>query len=457
MLRNVLLILFVFASSYSFAQNAEGAWLGNLSVPGATLKIVFNISKSNTGYTATMDSPDQGAYGIAVSEVTIKGENIHIEISAAKIVFEGKLAGDSITGKFLQNGMEFPMVLIRSKNGAPAYDRPQEPKPPFPYYSEEVTFQNKKAGIQLSGTLTLPDNKGKYPTVVMITGSGPQNRDEELMGHKPFLVISDYLTRNGIGVLRFDDRGVGKSQGDFKSATTGDFATDVESALEYLRTRKDVDSKKLGLIGHSEGGLIAPMVAVWDPKVNFIALLSAPGLRGDELILLQKKVIEQKMGVPDSLVEKGQELFAGAYNIVKNNTDTSKLFDEVKNYFAKKLNSGTVSEEVENLTKQIADSWMKYFLSLDPTMYLKQLKCGVLAINGENDLQVPYPQNTNAIKEALTSSGNKNYQIIHFPKLNHLLQESNSGLPQEYSSITQTISPEVLKSMTDWILQQVKK
>ncbi|HAH58159.1 MAG TPA: alpha/beta hydrolase, partial [Bacteroidales bacterium] len=299
-----ILIVTLLISHVLTAQDITGQWNGILNVPGIQLRLVFNVSKSDKGYSSTMDSPDQGANDIPVTNTTFENSNIKFEVANLRIEYIGELKGNEIIGTFKQAGQEFPMNLSRKAIEKEVIKRPQEPSKPYNYYSEEVTFQNTKANILLAGTLTLPEKEGNFPVVILITGSGPQNRDEELLGHKPFLVIADYLTKNGIGVLRYDDRGVGQSTGDFKAATTADFATDVESAIEYLKTRKEVNVHKIGLIGHSEGGIIAPMVASASNDVSFIVLLAGTGIRGDKLLLLQQELIAKANGVSETEIEK---------------------------------------------------------------------------------------------------------------------------------------------------------
>lgn len=259
------------------AQEISGKWYGMLKLPGTELTIVVNISKTEAGaYTATMDSPDQGAFGIPVNSVTFENKQLELKIDALQAAYKAELVDMVLKGTFTQMGQDLNLNLSQEEIKKPKALRPQEPQKPYPYHDEEVTFTNSKAGIKLAGTLTLPNKSGKFPAVVLISGSGPQNRDEEVFGHKPFLVLADYLTRNGIAVLRFDDRGVNLSEGDHSTATSADFATDVESAVAYLKTRSEIDHKKIGLMGHSEGGLIAPMVAAKDKSIAFIVLLAGP-------------------------------------------------------------------------------------------------------------------------------------------------------------------------------------
>ena len=452
-------ILFAFAilPLFSFAQNITGTWYGTLKAQGQNIKLVFHISKVENGFTATMDSPDQGAKGIPVNTTTFDGSKLKLEITAANIEYDGELKDTIITGNFMQSGFSFPMDLTRNQNLSAGVKRPQEPVKPYPYYSEDVTFRNEKANVTLAGTLTMPKKEGDYPAVILITGSGAQNRDEEILGHKPFLVIADYLTRNGIAVLRYDDRGTAKSTGDFRSGTTADFATDAESAFTYLQSRKEINPKKIGLIGHSEGGTIAPMVASRNKEIDFIVMLAGPGLPGNELLLLQKERIEQKMNVPDSSITKGQVIFKGAYDIIlASQPNDTTLKSKVRAYFKEQFAADAGDNLVDGITNQIVSPWMVYFIKLNPIPFLEKVKCPVLALNGANDLQVPPKEDLAAIANALKTGGNKNVTIKEIAGLNHLFQESATGLPSDYGKIEQTFSPEVLKYMTDWIKIQVK-
>src|SRR4030066_1104390 len=254
----------VFAQQQDTSEiSIEGIWEGKLKVPGVELRIVCKISKNPDGsLTATLDSPDQGVTGIAVEKVMVKDNTLYLEINSVGGIFEGKISSDFLTieGQWKQSGQTLPLTVKRVNKAVEVF-RPQEPKKPYPYLEEEVVYENKEAEITLTGTLTLPSEQDSFPAVLLITGSGPQDRNEAIAGHRPFLVLADYLTRQGITVLRVDDRGVGESTGDFSQATSGDFASDVLAGIEYLKARKEINPKKIGLVGHSEGGIIAPMVA----------------------------------------------------------------------------------------------------------------------------------------------------------------------------------------------------
>lgn len=446
------ILLVVFALSVS-AQKITGQWQGALLLPTGKLRVVFNISEKNQKYTATMDSPDQGVKGIPVTKITVEKPVITIEVASARIEYKGTLEGNLIKGTFTQAGQAFPMDLTQN-TGMIKTNRPQEPKPPYPYTSEEIAFRNEKAGITLAGTLTLPKTGSNFPVVVLISGSGPQNRNEELFEHKPFLVIADYLTKNGIAVLRYDDRGVAESTGNFATATTNDFAGDVSAAVEYLKKRKEVNPKKIGLIGHSEGGIIAPMVAAASKDIHFIVLLAGVGIKADQLMLLQKKLIEERYGYEQAKIQESQQVFAGAYKIITNQSVDAKLLkDKVYNYFKTASKDKFPEEQLQGLAQQLTSPWFIYFLRFDPAVYLSKVTCPVLALNGEKDLQVPPKQNLPAIKSALKNGGNNNVTIVELENLNHLFQECSTGLPNEYGTIEQTFSPKALATMKDWILQ----
>jgi hypothetical protein len=457
-------ILFFIVFS-AVAQEITGEWNGLLKVQGIQLRVVFHIEKNENGYTATMDSPDQSVTGIPVTTTSFENPNLKLEIINALIEYTGELKEDSVIGIFKQNGQEFPMDLQRKPFEKETVNRPQEPKKPYPYYVEEVAFKNNNAAISLAGTLTLPKKEGVFPAVILISGSGPQNRDEELFNHKPFLVLADYLTKNGIAVLRYDDRGTAKSTGDFKSATTADFASDVESAMAYLKTRKEINTKKIGLIGHSEGGIIAPMVAARSKDIDFIILLAGTGIRGDKILLLQQELLARASGVSEEAIQESKKVNTQAFDLVVKSNDSNTLKTELTTFLNENLKNNPNQEIPQGMTKeqfvelqvnQIVNPWMEYFIKYDPSNALQKVNCPVLAINGGKDVQVSAKENLIAIENALKKAGNKNVTIKEFPDVNHLFQECTTGLPNEYGSIEQTISPKVLEEITQWIKTQTK-
>lgn len=466
-MKTLLIVLIAFLTSLSLtAQNITGEWNGALKVQGTQLRLVFTITKTDTGISATMDSPDQGAKGIPTTTTTFENSILRITIANAKIEYEGTLGNDNIiVGTFKQGGQSFPMNLSKELIEKEKLVRPQEPIKPYSYYTEDITFENKKAGIRLAGTLTLPQKEGVFPVVILISGSGPQNRDEELLGHKPFLVLSDYLTKNGIAVLRYDDRGIASSKGDFKTATTADFATDVEASIAYLKTRKEINKKKIGLIGHSEGGIIAPMVANKSADVAFIVLLAGTGIQGDKLLLLQQKLIGKVSGVSDEDLLKSELTNRKVFDIVNQSNSLEQLKTDLTNYLKQTLKEDPNAEKPEGMSdddlvklqvNQIANPWMHYFIKYDPASTLEKVKCPVLALNGEKDLQVPPKENLEAIKKALAKGGNKKVTTKELPNLNHLFQECKTGSPNEYATIEQTFSPTALTEILKWIQVQTK-
>ncbi|UOK41713.1 MULTISPECIES: alpha/beta hydrolase family protein [Flavobacterium] len=447
------------------AQDITGQWNGVLKVQGTQLRLVFHITKSGNGFTSTMDSPDQGATGIPTTSTSFENSKLKIEVTNARIEYSGEFKEGEIIGTFKQSGYEFPMNLSRKPIEKETIKRPQEPVTPYPYYTEDITFSNPKANISLAGTLSLPKKEGNFPVVILITGSGPQNRNEELLGHKPFLVISDYLTKNGIAVLRYDDRGIGQSKGDFKTATSADFATDVESAIAYLKTRKEINKKKIGLMGHSEGGLIAPMIASKSKDVDFIVLLAGTGIQGDKLLLLQQELIGKAAGASETDIQKTYQNNKKIFEMVIKSTDDEKLKSDVKQIIKEMLKNDPTAEIPSGMSEdefisvqveQITSPWMLYFLRFDPSTTLEIVKCPVLAVNGEKDLQVPAKVNLSAIENSLKKGGNKKVTVKEFPNLNHLFQECKTGSPSEYAEIEQTFSPVALEEITKWILNQTK-
>ena len=465
-MRCLFAFFLLLTASNSFAQvSPAGDWSAKLEVGSMALQLLFHIQEGPDGtLKATMDSPDQGAKGIPVTNAALQGDSLILEIPAGGIRYAGRVGAEEIKGTFTQGGAGFPLNLKRTTEAPKEVLRPQTPQPPFPYNSEEVTFKNESAGITLAGTLTMPAGvKKDLPAVVLITGSGPQNRDEEILGHKPFLVLADYLTRQGFAVLRYDDRGTAGSGGVFKGATSPDFAADAAAALRYLRSRKEINKKKIGLAGHSEGGLIAPMLAAEDPKaIAFLVLLAPPAVAGDSILLLQQGLIATASGMPAENVLEVLDANRGAFKIARENNDSTVLRRKMESYLSGLIDSaslpaGTTKEAaIESQIKPMLDPWMQYFLRTDPAPFLQKVKCPVLAIWGANDLQVPPVQNKPALESALAAGGNKKVTALVLPGLNHLFQTSTTGLPAEYGKIKETFSPAVLELIANWIKAETK-
>jgi len=448
-------------------EDIEGVWMGTLKFSVVELRIVFKINSNADGtLAATMDSPDQGAENIAVSKVTFENGRLYLESKVIQGTYEGQIKEDgSIEGKWQQGGISFPLPLKRIDE-APTLHRPQEPKKPYPYLEEEVTYENEKAGIKLAGTLTIPHSEGPFPAVILITGSGGQDRNETVCGHRPFLVLADYLTRKGIAVLRVDDRGVGGSTGNLLEATSEDFAGDVLTGVNYLKSRKEVNPKKIGLIGHSEGGIIAPIAAVRSSDVAFIVLMAGTGLTGEEIIYLQSDLILKTVGASDKILAIQRTSSEQIFEILKHekdNTAAEKKIRKIMTDILTKLSKeekdalGASEATMEIQLKMLLSRWCRFFLTYDPKPALTKVKCPVLAINGQLDLQVPPKENLSAIEGALKTGGNTNYTIQELPKHNHLFQSAQTGAISEYAKIEETISPIALKAITQWILKQTSR
>jgi len=450
-------------------KGIEGTWEGVLNVEGTDLRVVFKINKEADGaLTAVMDSPDQGAMDIPLDTVTFDDGTLRLEWEAAQASYEGKMNedGSEIEGAWEQGGVSLPLVVKRADK-APELKRPQEPKKPYPYDEEEVSYENARAGIKLAATLTLPRAEGPVPAVVFITGSGAQDRNETVFGHKPFLVLADYLTRHGIATLRADDRGVGGTTGNIEEATSDDFAYDALAGLEYLKSRREIDPQRIGLIGHSEGGIIAPIAAAKSSDVAFIGMMAGTGLTGEQILYLQGALIAKANGASEEQIEKNLAVQKRIYRIAGEEKDNAVAEEKVRQLVPemlamlsdeeKKAMGGDIDKLISAQTKRIFSPWFRYFLTYDPKTSLRKVKCPVLAINGELDLQVPFKENLEAIEGALKQGGNKDYTIKAFPKLNHLFQPASTGSPNEYGNIEETISPEVLKFIGDWVLERTKE
>jgi uncharacterized protein len=435
-------------------SDIDGTWLGTVEANGMKLRVVFHIVNTADGLTGTIDSLDTDQSGIPMTAITLNGSALRVEVKQADIVYEGKISTDlgTIDGTWKQHGHNPSLILQRVKNSAELERRrPQNPVKPYPYREEEVSYPNKQAqGVMLAGTLTIPQGKGPFRSVLLIPGSGPHDRDETLFGHKPFLVLADYLTRKGILVLRVDDRGVGKSTGTLASATTADLATDAEASVAYLKTRPEVDLQKIGLIGHSEGGLIAPMVAAQEADVAFIVLMAGPGVPGDEILVEQTLLVSEAKGASQEAAQKNAALEREILTMVKRETDNPALEKDLREKLTGKIPEAQISAQVQVLTSP----WVRYFIAYDPAIALRKVKCPVLAINGEKDVQVSPQQNLPAIRKALEEGGNQQSEVSELPGLNHLFQTSKTGAVSEYGEIEETISPVAMEKIASWILKQ---
>ncbi len=435
-------------------KNATGDWEGLLNAGSRKIKIILHTREDNGTVKSAMDSPDQGAVNIPLAETVIKGDSLIITDKKMGLTIAGlyNSSADSIYGSFIQRGGNIKINFGRSLITGFKLNRPQTPKPPFPYKSEEVYFVNKKANsIRLAGTLTIPDGRKNPPVAVLISGSGPQNRNEKGFDHEPFLILSDYLSRNGIAVLRFDDRGVAQSEGDFSKATSYDFSTDAEAAVEYLKTRNDIDTKKIGLIGHSEGGLIAPMTAARDKDVAFVISLAGPAVTIDNLMLKQIEELAKSEKRPAKDIEKLLNMNREVFGLIKDIKDDAQLEKGVREVLLKYNHANGDKGTQDAFVKRCLSPWFRYFISYNPAPALEEVKCPLLAINGTLDKQVDAEMNLTGMKNALERGKNRDFTVNYLPGLNHAFQEAKTGDVSEYRLIEQTMSLTALNTIVKWI------
>ena len=425
-------------------SDIDGAWSGTLDTGSVKLRLVFHVMNTANGLKATLDSVDQGANGIPVGTVTRKEASIRFDAPAINGVYDAKIAGDRMEGTWSQNGYSFPLVLQRIKNASELQPprRPQVPKPPFPYAARDVQYENKLGSVTLAGTLTIPKGSGPFPAVLLIAGSGAHDRDEALMGHKPFLVLADHLSRHGIVVLRSDKRGVGESDGVYATATTNDFAFDAAAGVAFLQTVPQVNRHRIGLVGHSEGGIIAPIVAAQNPDVAFIVLLAGSGVPGDRIIVDQVRLIAEADGATPEQAAAAAARQQAILELVKKGDNA-----QLRAMLREKLPEAAVGSSIATLTSP----WYRNFIVYDPATALRKVKCPVLAIAGSKDLQVPPHENLAAIRAALEAGGNRHVETVELPGLNHLFQHARSGSPSEYASIEETMAPEAMEKIAGWI------
>ncbi len=439
------------------AAHAVGVWAGQLAVGARRVRLQLTIRRDTAGaFAGIMKAIDQGGAELPAT-VDARGDSVSFAIPAQRVTYAGAMSanGDTIRGTFVQ-GQAFPLTFVRS-DGPVASGRPQDPVPPFPYQTKEVTFESAP-GVRLAGTLVVPPGAGPFPTVVFVTGSGPQDRDEAIAGHRPFLVIADYLARHGIASLRYDDRGTAKSTGNFVSSTSADFAADAEAAVHFVKGIPKLAST-IGILGHSEGGLIGPMVATRTRDVGFLVLLAGPGVSGDSLTLLQIVAQASAVGAPIDRVNDALRVNRMLFEAVRGARDST---DAVRRLAAaeRDMVAQLPPEKRDSASRVLAQSnarlltpWMRFFLASNAPNTLRRVHVPVLALDGSLDTQVPAKQDLAGIKAALEAAGNRDYRVVELPGLNHLFQPATTGLAAEYVSIDQTIAPQVLELITSWINQ----
>ena len=479
--RATCLFSIILLYAYTSAQGIAGVWNGSLHVQPKDIPIVFHIARDSSGkLVATFDSPSQNAFNLPVSEVITKEDSVILMIAMLNGKYAGILGGDkkTIDGQWFQGNGSLPLTVSKTSDTATVKQqlRPQTPKPPFPYQTKDVEYWNADKSIQYGATLTYPNiepgNPGKksFPAVILITGSGQQDRDEMLWGHKPFAVIADNLTKKGFLVLRVDDRGMGKTTGDFSQATSLDFVKDVEAGLDFLKAQPEVNKENIGLLGHSEGGLIAPIVANERKEVKFIVLLAGPGIPTIDLMQQQSEAIAVSNGQTPAEARASSGFLRIIWEEINKNQDTASTFKNIRTRagaWAKTLDTATLakirSKSTASIDEQIRQAmglmggvWFRYFIAFDPQPYLEKLHCKVLALNGSKDVQIIASSNLAGIKASLQKSHSPEYDVIELPGLNHLFQTCIKCNPSEYGDLEETFSPTALETMDDWLLKNVQ-
>ena len=466
--RSALALILVALTSLASAQTVEdslvGIWFGKVNASGTVLRIVVKITRDAGKLKVILESPDQTPAGFPGAAPKISGQEVTIGVPAVGASFSGTLSkdGKTLTG-FLSQGGNRPLTLAKV-DAVPELRRPQTPKPPFPYQSEETTFASP-GGPVLSGTITIPAGKGPFPAAILVSGSGPQDRDELLMGHRPFAVLADFLTRRGVAVLRYDDRGTAKSKGSFAAATVFEFADDAQAAVRKLAADPRFDAKRIGIIGHSEGGLIGPIVAAREPAVGFIVMMAGPGVTGEEIILLQAARIAKVSGTTEAEIRANTRISEHIYAALRaEGTEAERiakvdaLLSEVwRGIDPKNPARPTESAFLAIRKAQLLSPWFRAFLKYDPRPNLQKVTVPVLVLNGTTDLQVDAEQNVPEVVKALKAAGNKAVTVKRLRNLNHLFQKSKTGDPSEYSEIETTLDPSLLKAIGDWFNKVVLK
>lgn len=433
------------------AQEADpvGTWEGTLVIPQGSLPILFHIKAGDDGFVGTMDSPSQNATGIPLSSVALNMDSLTIGVAMIQGEYSGVISGDSISGTWSQGPASLPLDLVRKKTSE---------SNELGYNSEDLFFDNPAEGVKLAGTLTTPKGDGPFPAVVLVSGSGPQDRDESIMGHKPFRVIADYLTNRGIAVLRYDDRGYGLSTGVFADATIESFASDARAAVDFLQTRSEIAHDNIGIIGHSEGGIVAPMIAAASDDIAFIVLLAGPAIPGSEILKLQTRLIAEVSGSSEEEIATNTAVQNKVFDVltsdVADSVATSKVREILTDQFAamsaeERQALGLTEESIDIQVQTLLSPWFRHFVSYDPGPTLTRVSCPVLALFAEKDLQVPATENILAMEKLVDVSGQN--EIIELAGLNHLFQTAVTGSPQEYATIEETIAPQVLDKISSWI------
>jgi pimeloyl-ACP methyl ester carboxylesterase len=468
-MKRLLSIMILAASVFAQTPGIVGNWQGTLDAGPVKLRLALHIMAADKGgFTSTLDSLDQNVSGIPVQETTFADNKLHLNLPTVRAQFDGTLnaSGDEIAGTFTQG---VPIALnLKRVDRIEMPSRPQEPKTPYPYDAVEASYENK--GIHLAGTLTLPRGKGPFPAALMISGSGPQDRDESIMGHKPFWIVADYLTRRGIAILRVDDRGVGKSSGNSTQATLDDMASDVLAGIAYLKGRKEIDSKHIGVIGHSEGGMVGPLAAAGSSDVAFVVMLAGTGVSFQHAVDVhesQAEVIMRQAGASGEAIAWNSAVQNMIFRVLRSDSDANAAIRDMRAELEemkanlpetqrRALNSPAAVAETNRQFASVTSPEMRSILLYDPAEALRKLKVPVLALNGSRDVQVLAKLNLPAITAALAEAGNSDFTVVELPGLNHLFQSCQKCTVAEYGELDQTFSPTALLVMGDWLVRHTR-
>ncbi len=444
----IVLVIVLLQTCWGYSQKFEGTWSGELNVQGVALPLVFHL-ENQTQWSGMMESPAQGTAKIPMSSIRVDEDSIFIEVAAIRLRYEGKMNEEGkLEGTVMQNGMKFPMLLSKSPYLAKKRLRPQTPNPPYPYDTLDVHFKNKFDAEELAGTLTIPKGKGKFPAVVLVTGSGPQNRNSEVFEHQVFKVVADYLTKNNIVVLRYDERGVGASKGNYTTSTINEFSKDAISAVDFLKTQDKVNKHKVGIIGHSEGGLIALLLAgQQSADVDFIGVLAGPAISIDSLMVLQAYEVGKSAGMSEAHLEKARVVNRKNYAIVKSDLSAEHAYLQILENTSTLMPNMTEAQKSE--VQMIVRPAYRYFMRIDPVPFVKQIRIPVFAAFGSKDIQVPPAPNMESLRHNLPLD-NRNFLKV-YEGLNHLFQKAKTGAISEYIENEETFNEDVLKDLSKWI------
>jgi len=453
-----VLLISITGSAWGNTQDILGSWMGILRVGDVELRIAYTIQEDQDGsLSASLHSLDEVAYDIPVNEIQYKDNKLTLVCEAAQSTYEGQLVKGRnsvyFDGQWKQAGQVLDLDLSPVEE-IPRPNRPQDPQPPFPYEQQDVVFENIPEVIQLAGTLTIPEGPGPFPVLVTISGSGSQDRNSNFFEHKPFWVIADYLARLGMAVLRYDDRGVGGSTDAETEATTADLAGDVQAAVSFLLDHPDIDPNRIGLIGHSEGGIIAPMVATEIEDIALIVLLAGPSVPGSKILLDQNEDIYRANGAPESVIELRLTYLSRVFEILQDYPDNAEAKEKIREEFIQTYGQSLSQEELDAEAEAWTSPWLRFFILYDPGPTLAQVTCPVLALFCERDIQVDVNENLPVMESIFFEAGHTDYLVRELPELNHLFQTAETGVIEEYAQIEETFSPAALDVIGAWISER---